>query len=185
MFVHSHPLTLRKAFFSPLLSSHPIRPSSLVWLQTPHPLHKLYWFHWPGRKLTFLIHTSSFHFSCSTLPSTFLSSHHPHHKSTLMLSPVPRLRMRPLPLLVFPFLLFVNGKAIVKFLQALTSKTPQILCVPQIRCFPFLSMPPIVCIFQCLCVSVFEHQSVCVYPSDNVPKCQYVLASVCPNVFMP
>ena len=38
VFVHSYPLTLRKAFFSPLFSSHPIRPSSLVGLQTPHPL---------------------------------------------------------------------------------------------------------------------------------------------------
>lgn len=121
--------------------------------------------------------------------------HHPLHKSTLILSPVPRLRIRPHPLLVFPFLLFVNGKAMVKFLQGLTSKTPQILCVSQflffclfvsqILCVPFLSMPPIVCISQCLCVSVFEHQNVCVHPSDNVPKCQYVLASVCPNVFMP
>jgi len=38
VFVHSHPLTLRKAFFSLLFSSHPIRPSSLVGLQIPHPL---------------------------------------------------------------------------------------------------------------------------------------------------
>lgn len=126
--------------------------------------------------------------------------HHPLHKSTLMLSPVPRLRIRPYPLLVFPFLLFVNGKAMVKFLQGLTSKTPQILCVFQFLflfvclflrffvshfslCLP-LFVYPSVFVSQCLSIRMFVYIPVTMCPSVNMFQLLCVLMSLCLSVFL-
>lgn len=105
-----------------------------------------------------------------------LSSHR-----TLSCPPVSGLRMRPLSSLFSPFLLFDNGRALW-FCQAWHQEYFRFFVL---HCLcTLLSVCPIVCVSQCLCVPMSEYHNVWVYPSDCVSKCQHVSASVHPSVFV-
>lgn len=137
------------------------------------------------RKITFLIHTPSFHFTCLLLPCTFSRQYFPLQRA--LLGPPLSQDSEWDPCFPFSlFLPFVSGRMLcfckVGHQERFRSFVSQTLCV---SCCLYVSLfvYPSIFVFLCLNVAVFKYVSVTLCASVGMFQLLGVLSSLCPSVF--